>query len=437
MANPTNVMEKGQHKVDIETVQNKKSTKRLLWKDEGVYAGLDRQNLIGVVAYNRIDLLIYTEDKSFDLETVIKRISRHVKYIIESAKIGNDDVIYSNLRVDYGIGKSFLFQSISIPFTLKSMKIFNSLSRVKDVENKNFNGIASFSFRTKNVMRIIVDPLKGRNPDVFFKGFIASARIPPIYVDNQLKADEKFHLRVGTFVSDNIGYEKPEIEKINRKELLLNKINLFGENTYKDEISYFIPIKRRISLIIYECDKVIEPGVLGIHRECFEIGLHYKSIKNPDGTFKDDFKTGPIGIFVSQSPNEELEVDDIRQLTKSIEGETLLYGSDNKESYDMVTFNDEAEIINKYLVQPLMPPEEKEEKADIKDAAAPAPENEEKVKEDVVEVEAKEEKPAKKTSKKSSKKKAAPTEEEKVDAEEAEVTFNDVGSLVDETKADE
>jgi len=429
MANPTVNNKKGQQKtadVAQKSKEPQKTTKRLKWGNEGIFVGLDKENFIGVVAYNRVDLLVYTDDRSVDLTDFIKRVSRHVRYIIDSAKIGSDDCQYTDVKTDFTVGKSFLFQSVYIPYSLKSEKIFNSLARLKSVENKNLDEKASFSFRKKNVMRIVVDPMKSKNKDVFLKGFIASARIPPVYVDNELKMDEKFHLRTGTFISDAIGYEKAEIEKINRKELSRNKVNLFGENSpYQDhEISYYIPIKRRVSMVIYQADSVIRNGVLNVHREYFELGLHYKSVKNEEGKYVDDFKSGAIGVFVSAYPAEKLEVDDLRSLTKGKDGVTLLYGSDDINSFDMATFEDEAEILNDYFVRPLeLTAEEKEE---------------EKV-ETVEEAPAEEKKDSKK--KKSSKKakaeekteaKEEPAEETKDTDEQSEPeVYNEVGSLAD------
>ena len=431
MANPT-VNKKGQKNNSDVAQKNEntsqKNTKRMRWSDEGVFVGLDKENFIGVVAYNRVDLLIYTESKSVDLVDFIKRVSRHVRYIIDSAKIGSDDCQFTDIKTDYVIGKSYLFQSIYIPYSVKSDKIFNSLSRLKDVENKNLDGKASFSYRKKNVMRIIVDPMKSKSEDVFLKGFIASARIPPVYVDGEVKMEEKFHLRTGTFISDAIGYSRAEIEKINRKELSRNKINLFGENSpYQDhEISYYIPIKRRVSLVIYQADEVVQNGVLNVHREYFELGLHYKTIKQDDGKYVDDFKSGPIGVFVSAFPAETMEISDLRELTRGKDGTTLLYGSDDKYSFDMSTFEDECEILNGYLVSPLEKAEDQPE---------------EPVKEEKEEAEVKEEKDSKK--KKSSKKAKAEkdtkadvetTEESESKEEEIpadEETFNDVGSLTD------
>ncbi len=395
-----------------------KKTSRFTFKNEGISVKLDNERFVSVVAYSRVDLLVYLERKD-DLDDAITRISRHVKYIIDSAKIGSDDIVYGDITTDCPVGKTYLFQSIYIPYTLKTQKLFNSFKRLKGVENEKLNGVATFSFRKKNVMRITVDPMKNKK-GVFFKGFISYSRIPAVYVDNKMKIDERFFLKTGTFIADDIGYSKEEIERINRKELTRNKIHLFGPNsTYKDEIDYFIPFTRRISIITYQSNDIVDNGVLKVDRKFFEIGLHFKTTKTPDGKFVERFKDGPVGIFISRFPAETLEISDLRNLTVDKDGKTLLYRSDEAISYDMSTFDDEAAIINEKFIELLEKPAKEEEKA---------PDTEENRIDVVTENEVETEESTEETE----------TDIPANDSENEEV-FNDIGSLADsdEVESDE
>ena len=441
MANPTKEAKKNNSKPAKKNLPIKK-----FFGKEGIFIGLDKDNFVGVVAYTRIDLIIYTDERSDEIGESIKKISRHVKYLIDSSKIGVDDVIYDKVNTNYNTGRTFMFQSIYVPYTHIYGKIFNGLKRLKNVENENLAGKASFSFRTKNSMRILVNPDKSKNKDVFLKGYISSVLIPPVYVKGELKTEEKFMLKSNLFVSDDIGFTIDDIVNINRKELTKNTVSIFGSNSmykngslyvkvnteneprqfsqyytkdkkdiyhecpkplkefepgvnyynsYKVQTSSFIPFKRRINLIVYQADSIKENGVLNFCRESFEIGLFFRSFKDEKGKYKEDFDD-PLGIFIKVRDPDKVSTGDIRDLIRDRNGNSILYGADNKVSFDMETFNDEAEILNENFINIL----EKEENVQ------PQPPKEE----NTVEEEISEEK------------------EEKMEEEE---TFNDVGSLAD------
>ncbi len=421
MANPTKeVTKKNNSKLQ------KSNVKKMFFGKEGIIIGLDKDNFIGVVAYARIDLIFYTEKRSDSIVETIKKISRHVKYIIDSAKIGDNDVIYSDVNTKYTVGKTFLFQSIHIPYTNIYGKILTSLKRLKEVENANFEGNTSFTFRRKNSMKIVVNPNKSRNEDVFLKGYILSAWIPPIHSDDgEVIADEKFWLKSHLFVTDEIGISNDEIFKINRKELTRNVVSLFGKDTvYTNPVSAIIPFKRRINMIIYQADSAVGPGTVSFHREAFEIILFFRSFKVKEtGKYKEDF-TDPLGVLIKVRKPDTVKTSDLRDLIRDHDGNSLLYGSDNKISFDMKTFNDEAEVLNDEFIS-VFQPEEK----------SMAEENENvKTSDSLKENKKKSKKEKKNHSKKEENSEVINTED---NSEEEIETFDDVGSLADIEESDE
>ena len=452
MANPTKEAKKN----NSQPVKKNLPIKKFFSK-EGIFIGLDKDNFVGVVAYTRVDLIIYTDNRSDDIDESIKKISHHAKYIIDSLKIGVDDVIYTQVNTKYTTGKTFMFQSIYIPFTNVYGKLFAALKRLKNVENEYLNGKASFSFRTKNLMRIIVNPDKSRNKNVFLKGYISSALIPPVYLKDELKAEEKFMLKSNMFISDDIGFTINDIFDINRKELTRNTVSIFGDNSeykndgllyvksntengpkpyiqyytkdkkdiyhecpkplekfedgvdyynsYKVPTSTFIPFKRRINLIIYQAETIKENGIVNFYREAFEIGLFFRTFKD-DNKYKEDFND-PLGLFIKIRHPEKISTGDIRDLIKDKNGKAILYGADNKGSFDMETFNDEAEILNENFINILEKPAEEQQ-------VVP------------------EEKKEKKSKKKGKEKKKMESNDQNQSTSEPEEVFNDIGSLAED-----
>ena len=460
MANPT----KSEAKKNNNLQPKKNLPRKFYFGREGVFVGLDKDNFIGVVAYTRVDLIIYAEEKSNAIEELIKKISRHVKYLIDSCRIGSDDIIYDKLNTKYMTGKTYMFQSIYIPYTNVYGKFFSALKRLKSVENEKLGEVkASFSFRTKNSMRIIVKPNNSRNEDVFLKGYISSSLIPPAFQHGEFKTEEKFILKSGMFVNDGIGFTFHDIFNINRKELTKNTVSLFGKDTeyknnlvyvkvdntefepnqyvqyftkdengtykecekplskfepgveyystYKAPLSTFIPFKRRVNMVIYQADSVKSNGVVNFYRESFEIGLMYRTFKSPEGKIKEDFGD-PLGIFIKVKNPDTLATGDIADLIRDRSGRPILYGADNNVTFDMETFKDEASVLNENFIATIEKLEDPE----------PKPEQSKK---------------NKKKSKSKKEKKETSEKEEKMENNEEVETFNNIGSLADIDENDE
>ena len=64
MANPT----KSEAKKNNNLQPKKNLPRKFYFGREGVFVGLDKDNFIGVVAYTRVDLIIYAEEKSNAIE---------------------------------------------------------------------------------------------------------------------------------------------------------------------------------------------------------------------------------------------------------------------------------------------------------------------------------------------------------------------------------
>lgn len=224
------------------------------FKKEGFQLGLDPAGFISTILMKKFRFGIVINSEKIDFMKEVEKCKSYVKSALN--KLNDPDIMVReiNLPTYLETGKFYNVISVHVPFHNDINRVVKEMNNtVMLLNNASDPEICKFLVRNGNYADLIVDSSKQTaDKYVCFKGFQSLTYSKP-------KAEGKAareSISAGLYAADTLDFKQKDIAYVNKANLNVCKMNLFGDSIKYDPISHHdINFGKRFGVIVWEMSK--------------------------------------------------------------------------------------------------------------------------------------------------------------------------------------
>lgn len=239
---------------DAKTSEENENEKAHFYKfrKEGFLLELDPNGFVSTILMKKFRFGVVIKDSNVDFESAKNKCLSFVKTALN--KLHDEDIVVREIKSPTYLepNKFYNVISVHVPFHSKINEVEKEMKNtISLLNNSNSDGDGvEFLIRIGNYADLIVDSTKqSANSYVCFKGFQSLT-----YSKTAKRSRES--ISAGIYASENLGFKQKDISYVNKSNLNICKMNMFGKNVKFEPISHHdINFGKRFGVIIYEIRK--------------------------------------------------------------------------------------------------------------------------------------------------------------------------------------
>lgn len=219
------------------------------FRKEGFQLGLDPNGFVSTILMKKFRFGIVLKDTDADYIDGANKCISFVKSALN--KLNDPDVVVREVKTPSYVetGKFYNIISVHIPFHMNINEVVKVMRNTVTLLNNNSADNVEFLVRIGNYADLIVDSTKHGNGYVCFKGFQSLTYSK----SKNAKKAARETLSAGIYANETMEFKQKDIAYVNKANLNVCKMNLFGEGVKFDPISHHdINFGKRFACIVWE-----------------------------------------------------------------------------------------------------------------------------------------------------------------------------------------
>ena len=221
------------------------------FRKEGFQLGLDPNGFVSTVLMKKFRFGFIMNNNTVDFVTVQNKCISYVKAALN--KLNDPDTMVREIKTPSYVEPEKFYNvfSVHVPFHAKINEVEKEMKNTIALLNNTItDDSVKFLVRIGNYADLIVDSTKQSEGDyVCFKGFQSLTYSKP--KNNERPARET--ISAGLYANETMSFKQKDISYVNKANLNVCKMNLFGKNVKFDPISHHdINFGKRFACIIWQ-----------------------------------------------------------------------------------------------------------------------------------------------------------------------------------------
>lgn len=219
------------------------------FRKEGFQLGLDPNGFVSTILMKKFRFGIVLKDTDADYIDGANKCISFVKSALN--KLNDPDVVVREVKTPSYVetGKFYNIISVHIPFHMNINEVVKVMRNTVTLLNNNSADNVEFLVRIGNYADLIVDSTKHGNGYVCFKGFQSLTYSK----SKNAKKAARETLSAGIYANETMEFKQKDIAYVNKANLNVCKMNLFGDGVKFDPISHHdINFGKRFACIVWE-----------------------------------------------------------------------------------------------------------------------------------------------------------------------------------------
>lgn len=219
------------------------------FRKEGFQLGLDPNGFVSTILMKKFRFGIVLKDTDADYIDSANKCISFVKSALN--KLNDPDVVVREVKTPSYVetGKFYNIISVHIPFHMNINEVVKVMRNTVTLLNNNSADNVEFLVRIGNYADLIVDSTKHGNGYVCFKGFQSLTYSK----SKNAKKSARETLSAGIYANETMEFKQKDIAYVNKANLNVCKMNLFGDGVKFDPISHHdINFGKRFACIVWE-----------------------------------------------------------------------------------------------------------------------------------------------------------------------------------------
>lgn len=219
------------------------------FRKEGFQLGLDPNGFVSTILMKKFRFGIVLKDTDADYIDGANKCISFVKSALN--KLNDPDVVVREVKTPSYVetGKFYNIISVHIPFHMNINEVVKVMRNTVTLLNNNSADNVEFLVRIGNYADLIVDSTKHGNGYICFKGFQSLTYSK----SKNAKKAARETLSAGIYANETMEFKQKDIAYVNKANLNVCKMNLFGDGVKFDPISHHdINFGKRFACIVWE-----------------------------------------------------------------------------------------------------------------------------------------------------------------------------------------
>ena len=220
------------------------------FRKEGFQLGLDPNGFVSTVLMKKFRFGFVIKNTEVDFINEQNKCISYVKAALN--KLNDPDIVVREVKTPSYVETEKFYNVISVhvPFHEKINEVAKELRNTTSLLNKTISdGSVEFLVRIGNYADLIVDSSKQSEGYVCFKGFQSLTYSKSKNANKSARET----LSAGLYANETLDFKQKDISYVNKANLNVCKMNLFGKNVKFDPISHHdINFGKRFACIIWE-----------------------------------------------------------------------------------------------------------------------------------------------------------------------------------------
>ena len=220
------------------------------FRKEGFQLGLDPNGFVSTVLMKKFRFGFVIKNTEVDFINEQNKCISYVKAALN--KLNDPDIVVREVKTPSYVETEKFYNVISVhvPFHEKINEVAKELRNTTSLLNKTISdGSVEFLVRIGNYADLIVDSSKQSEGYVCFKGFQSLTYSKSRNTNRSARET----LSAGLYANETLDFKQKDISYVNKANLNVCKMNLFGKNVKFDPISHHdINFGKRFACIIWE-----------------------------------------------------------------------------------------------------------------------------------------------------------------------------------------
>lgn len=236
----------------IEIPEENENTKAHFYRfrREGFKLNLDPNGFVSTILMKkfRFGIILKSEDVDF-----IEAADKCLSFVMAALnKINDPDIVVREIKTPQYLNNNKFYNvvSVHVPFHANINNIVKEMRNTANILNENTDKEKiEFLVRISNYADLIIDSSKQGKGFVCFKGFQSLTYSK----SNNPNHSSRESINAGLYANELLDFKQKDISYVNKANLNVCKMNLFGENVKFDPISHHdINFGKRFGCIIWE-----------------------------------------------------------------------------------------------------------------------------------------------------------------------------------------
>lgn len=222
------------------------------FRKEGFQLGLDPNGFLSTILMKKFRFGVVLKDTNVDYVDEANKCISFVKSALN--KLNDPDIVVREVKTPSYVetDKFYNIISVHVPFHQNINEVAKIMRNTVTLLNDKSADNVEFLVRIGNYADLIVDSSKQGDGYVCFKGFQSLTYSKP----KNAKKSARETLSAGLYANESMEFRQKDISYVNKANLNVCKMNLFGENVKFDPISHHdINFGKRFGCIAWEIIK--------------------------------------------------------------------------------------------------------------------------------------------------------------------------------------